>query len=349
MSSSAVRIDPTSQSYLQAIEQWHVQRNNFMKRDWLTLAGLVWIPEKNTKYTIGSDASKNDIEFPGTSTPAQLGALERLDNDRVRFTVTKESLDHFGDDIKVNDEPILAQTAKITTSDNGNVSIDLVPDSDVDSTNQTERESIVSYGSVTWYAIKRAGDRVGIRVKDSQNPPINQFQGIKYYPTKPEYVVDAQWQNLPKTQEEGEEGSRLVPKKLKIANLLGDIRETFASGYLRFKLPNDETSTEYKLYVEGSPDKELFVLFRDGTSGKSTYGSGRFIRINKPDPETGKVQIDFNKAFNPPCAFTPFATCPLPPMDNWLHLQAKANAASGSEKSGGSVEAGETVESQHHL
>ncbi len=82
------------------------------------------------------------------------------------------------------------------------------------------------------------------------------------------------------------------------------------------------TGKQYKLdpVVEGN---QFFIIFADETSGKETYGAGRFLYTSKPD-STGNVILDFNKAYNPPCAFTPFATCPLPPKQNYLRLKVTA-------------------------
>ncbi|KAJ1680176.1 hypothetical protein EV182_000536 [Spiromyces aspiralis] len=307
-------IDPHSAEYKQAIEQWHEQRNEFMRKEWLNIAGLFWL-EHSTKYRIGKDPSINDLELSGATTPAHLGVLERTAHDLVNFTLDPQAVTS-----KPGDWAIRINSVSMTPGE----TIALTPDGN----EKGLPASVVAYDTVSWYPIKR-GERVGIRVKDDENPAIKEFKGIKYSPIKPEYVVCGKWHTL----REGEH-------KLKISDMLGGVRETSASGYLAFKLPESD-GPEYRLYVEGSPDKELFILFRDGTSGKTTYGSGRFLRVPAPDADNN-VQIDFNKAFNPPCAYTSFATCPLPPGDNWLHVQAQK-----AGKGKGMVDAGELADPSH--
>jgi hypothetical protein len=91
-------------------------------------------------------------------------------------------------------------------------------------------------------------------------------------------------------------------------------------GYAEFKL----SGRDYRLrpYLESADAKELFYVFLDQTSAKETYGAGRFLYSEMP--KDGKVVVDFNKAYNPPCAFTPYATCPLPPAENKLPVRIEA-------------------------
>ena len=95
-------------------------------------------------------------------------------------------------------------------------------------------------------------------------------------------------------------------------------------GSIRFRLDR-QISELIAFEVEGD-DKALFLIFRDETSGDETYGAGRFLRAGVL--EGGKVEIDFNRAYNPPCAFTPYATCPLPPPQNWLSVRIEAGEMS---------------------
>jgi uncharacterized protein (DUF1684 family) len=114
--------------------------------------------------------------------------------------------------------------------------------------------------------------------------------------------------------------TRLEPdaKKIPILNILGQVEDTPSPGYVEFELHGQKLRLTP---VEESPN-ELFFIFRDPTAGKETYASGRFL-----DAELGKdgaVVLDFNKAYNPPCAFTPYATCPLPPKENRLAVRIEA-------------------------
>ncbi len=167
--------------------------------------------------------------------------------------------------------------------------------------------TVLKCGTLSWYVIKR-GDRYLIRLKDSANPNISRFKGIARYP------VDKKWRVRAFLQPYD------PPKKIAIANVLGQLSEEPCPGALIFKI-NDK---EYRLdpIAEAGSD-ELFLIFSDETSGRTTYGAGRFLDIKRPD-SSGYTYIDFNKAYNPPCAFSDFATCPLPPRQNHLPLKISA-------------------------
>jgi uncharacterized protein (DUF1684 family) len=94
----------------------------------------------------------------------------------------------------------------------------------------------------------------------------------------------------------------------------------YAPGYVRFSLHGQELTLEPML--ESLDDDQYFFIFRDGTSGKETYGAGRYLYTDVA--QNGRVILDFNKAYNPPCAFTAFATCPLPPPQNRLPVRIEA-------------------------
>ncbi len=176
----------------------------------------------------------------------------------------------------------------------------LVPDVDGEPT-------LLQYGSLSWYVIKR-GDKFLIRLKDSESPALLNFTGVERYPVAKKWRVKARLKPYD------------PPKKLKIANVLGQVSETDCPGVLLFEI---EGKT-YRLEPEGKRgDKKWFLNFSDETSGRETYGAGRYLVLDVPD-EKGDTHIDFNKAYNPPCAFSPYATCPLPPKGN--HLSVKITA-----------------------
>jgi uncharacterized protein (DUF1684 family) len=150
------------------------------------------------------------------------------------------------------------------------------------------------------------GARYALRVKHADAPARTGFHGLQYWPGGPEWVVDA----------------RFVPnppgRTLDIANIIGVIEPTPNPGRVEFK----HNGTAYRLEALEGDDGGLFLVFADGTSGHGSYGAGRFI--DTAPPVDGHVRIDFNQAYNPPCAFTPFATCPLPPGGNRLRLAVRA-------------------------
>ncbi len=150
------------------------------------------------------------------------------------------------------------------------------------------------------------GDRRALRVRDSQAPTRIGFTGIERYPVTERWLVEARFEAHPEGQ------------TIDIANVTGSLDPTGNPGRLHFEIDGQPYSLEA---LDGN-DTELFLIIADRTSGKHTYGAGRFIYI--PKPVDGRTTIDFNRAYNPPCAFTEFSTCPLPPPENRLDLAVTA-------------------------
>jgi uncharacterized protein (DUF1684 family) len=179
------------------------------------------------------------------------------------------------------------------------------------STNGAERElrpdsaDIAKTGRLSLFIIKR-GDKYGVRLKDPESAYLREFHGLEYFPASEAYRVTA----------------KFVPenRKIPILNVLGQTEPSDCPGYAVFRLHGREV----RLYpVLETPDaKNLFFIFKDLTSGKETYGAGRFLDTGLP--RDGKLVLDFNKAYNPSCAFTPYATCPLPPKENRLTVRIEA-------------------------
>lgn len=161
----------------------------------------------------------------------------------------------------------------------------------------------VSLGSVSFYLIERGG-RYGIRVKDTESPARVNFVGLDWYPPDPTWNVEA----------------KLTPAPHKVAfdTEVGVKQEGDSPGYLDF----DRAGQHYRLEPV-TEDGELFLVIRDATSGKTTYAASRFLYANLPDAQ-GVTRLDFNKAYNPPCVFTAYATCPLPPQQNRLTTAIEA-------------------------
>jgi len=161
----------------------------------------------------------------------------------------------------------------------------------------------IAMGSLTMFVIERGGN-FGIRLKDTHSRLRQEFTGLDYFPVNPDYQVR----------------TRLIPdaKRIPILNVLGQVEDTPSPGYVEFEIHGQKLRLTP---VEESPG-ELFFIFRDLTSGKETYGSGRFL--DAEPAKNGEVVLDFNKAYNPPCAFTPYATCPLPPRENRLGVRIEA-------------------------
>jgi uncharacterized protein (DUF1684 family) len=164
---------------------------------------------------------------------------------------------------------------------------------------------VVKVGRLSLFVIKR-GDRYGIRLKDPDSQYVHEFHGIEYFPATEPYRVTAKFVS--------------EPRKIPILNILGQTEDSECPGYAVFRLHGQEV----RLYpiIEVPGDKQLFYIFRDLTTGKETYGAGRFLYSDLP--KNGQVVLDFNKAYNPPCVFTPYATCPLPPKENHLPVRVEA-------------------------
>jgi uncharacterized protein (DUF1684 family) len=163
---------------------------------------------------------------------------------------------------------------------------------------------LVQVGDFTMFVIKR-GDRYGIRLRDIHSSMRSEFTRLRWFPVKEGYRIEAQW--VPYDQ----------PRNISVPNILGQVEEQPSPGYATFKLGGRTLRLDPVL-----EDNRLFFIFRDATTGKSTYGAGRFLYSDLP--KDGRVTLDFNKAYTPPCAFTPYATCPLPPKQNRLTVAIEA-------------------------
>ena len=170
---------------------------------------------------------------------------------------------------------------------------------------RADSDDAVSVARLKLFVIQR-GDRYGIRLKDPESPMRREFHGLEYFPAREEYRVVAQF--VPKA------------RKIPIANIIGQTEPEDSPGYVVFHLQGRQFQLTPVYDDPGS--KDLFFMFKDGTSGKETYGAGRFLDTDPP--KDGRVVLDFNKAYNPPCAFTPYATCPLPPKENRLPVRIEA-------------------------
>ena len=169
----------------------------------------------------------------------------------------------------------------------------------------SSKPSIMSVGSYKWNIIKR-GDKYGIRLHDLNSPAVKSFLGIETYPVDKSWRIEASYVKFPE------------PRKIMVPTIIGTIEENIATGNLSFV----KDGKTYSL-VPIVENDSYFLIFADETNGEETYGAGRFLYTALPD-SNGKVTLDFNKAYNPPCAFTKYATCPLPPKDNYLHLKITA-------------------------
>jgi uncharacterized protein len=278
---SCARKAPKSQidraAYAQELAQWQQKRWAELKSEtgWLTLVGLFWLKEGENKF--GSDAA-NDIALPNQQLSAHAGSFNlqsgvvKLDTSQPGFTV--------------EGKPI--KSSELKTDDDA-------------------QPTIVRLGSLSFQIIKR-GDRLGVRVKDSQNPDRLNFKNTEFYPADVNWRIDAQFEPYK------------PPKQMPIVNVLNMESAESSPGAIKFSVDGKE----YRLDAITEKDEpRFFMIIADKTSGKETYPAGRYLYVDPPDA-SGHVVIDFNKAYSPPCAFTKFATCPLPPKQNRLPFAIEA-------------------------
>jgi len=170
---------------------------------------------------------------------------------------------------------------------------------------------LIALGALTMQVIKR-GERYAIRLKDMNSAMRREFKGLRWYPVSDSFRRTARF--VP----------HQAPQEIAVPNVLGTVEKMPSPGVAVFTLNGQEMRLEPVLET---PDAtELFFIFRDQTAGQTTYPAGRFLYAGLP--KDGELVLDFNKAYNPPCAFTPYATCPLPPPQNVLPARVEAGELS---------------------
>lgn len=170
--------------------------------------------------------------------------------------------------------------------------------------------TLLTVGSVRMNLINRGEDheRLGIRVRDPASPARQAFHGIECFAYDPAWRLTARFEPYP------------MPRQVRLDDVTGGTQIEVSPGVVVF----ETTGQTHRLEVlEDDEEGDFFILFRDTTAGKTTYGSGRFLHVPHPDA-AARVTMDFNFAYNPPCAYTAYATCPLPPRQNRLPLAIPA-------------------------
>lgn len=195
-------------------------------------------------------------------------------------------------------EIIANENAGITSSGEAITKMELLTD-------KSGSPTIIKQASLAWHIIKR-GDRYAIRLRDFENPNINKLDSIPSYPVSTDWIIEAQYVAFDSI------------KKVAVGNMIGGSEDYDVPGKLVFRY--DRKNLELLPFKSG---KGFFIIIGDETSAVETYAAGRYMYVDAPD-ENGKVILDFNKAYNPPCAFTPFATCPIPPPENRLEIAITA-------------------------
>ncbi len=163
------------------------------------------------------------------------------------------------------------------------------------------KPTVLTYNRYSWYVIKREG-KYAIRLKDKESKVLKEFKGIDTWPADQHWRMEAEFKPYD------------PPKNIIIPNVMGSADTNLCFGALEFLIDGKTYTLDP---IGGKGAKNLFIIFSDETSGMESYGGGRFLYVPGPD-SNNKVIVDFNKAYNPPCAFTAYATCPLPPEQNHI-------------------------------
>jgi uncharacterized protein len=260
-------------AYVQSFDKWKAEMVDDLKQSWLPLAGLYWL--KPGANTFGS-ASDNAIVFP--KGPAHCGEFDLQGKD-----VTAKLL------------PEAHATMANQPYGGGKLEADI-----------SGQPSVIDMGSLQFHVIVR-GERVGIRLRDSESPAVANFKGLIFFPLDLNYRVSARW--------EPSDGKKTVD----IPNVLGDTTAVTVAGTVVFKINGQE---QRLTATGGDTARGLSFVFNDLTAKTDTYPGGRFLQT---DPvANGTVVLDFNRAYSPPCAVTPYATCPLAPKENRLTVAIPA-------------------------
>ena len=262
------------------VEEWRRARLSLLTSEsgWLTVCGLFWL--KEGPNTCGDDPSL-DVVLPRGKSPGILGTFWRTDS-LVRFAARPGGEVHH-------------EGALVT-------SLELKSDADQGG------PSVLTHGTLSFYVIKR-GDKLGVRVKDKENPTRANFKGLEYFPIRLAWRHEATFTPYN------------PPRVIKIANAVNIVQDYSSPGALTFE--HEGKTYTLDALAESGEAKELLIMFSDQTAGFETYGGGRQLYTGMPDAH-GKVVLDFNKAYNWPCVFTEFATCPIPPAQNHLPLRVEA-------------------------
>jgi uncharacterized protein (DUF1684 family) len=244
--------------------------------------GLTWLAPGQNRFGSGRD---NEIVLPAGA-PAHAGTF-----------VVGSAGSH---DVKLVVAPGATVTMNGSAAKAGTVPFPFRTDA-------SPTPDVLASGTVSWQIIAR-GDRLGVRVKDSQSATRRAFAGSRWYPIDPAYRAIA----------------RFVPRagstKMVIPDATGGRQTLDSPGTLEMTIAG--TPVRLDPVLDGDDPNDQMIVFRDLTSAHETYGGGRFVRaLRQPD---GTFVVDFNRAYAPPCAFTPYATCPLPPEQNRLKIAIRA-------------------------
>ena len=286
-SAASFAADAQTPSNWQAeLTAWRAERAKDLQapNGWLSLVGLEWL--KPGDNSVGS-AEANALKLKSAAVP-YLGIV-RLNRDSIELLPPANG---YPKGLQVDGKPP-ANPQPLTADEKG-------------------KPSKITIATLQVTVIHR-GDQFGLRIRDSQSPTRTGFHGLKWYPPNPALRVKAQWTPYN------------PPLKRKVPTILGTEVEAEVPGKATFTLDGKTLSLEP--IMEGPGETELFFIVKDTTSQDTSYGAGRFLYTPLPDhglTQRGELWLDFNYLQNPPCAYTPYATCPLPPPQNRLQVALPA-------------------------
>jgi uncharacterized protein len=291
-------------SHVKEINDWRARRSASLLRDdgWLTLIGLDWLERGSNR--IGS-APRNDVVIRNDEVDDWLGVIVVDEMPRVE-----------GGDFLHARVRFVPRMGAGVTHEGRPVTEPLTLYSDME-----ETMTVLQSGTVSFHLIER-GDKLGIRIRDTHARPRREFSGIESYP------IDLRW----RIEGTFHPHDKIIP----IDDVTGLVQNTVSPGAIEFEVNGERHSLDV---LEGGA-RRYFVLFSDATSGRETYGAGRYVYTDHED-EDGSIVIDFNQAYNPPCVFTDYATCPLPPRQNRLSIPIRAGEKNYGDASYGTAGEGE--------
>lgn len=291
-----------------SVEGWHARRVAELEApdSWLALIGLHWLEEG--EHTLGSDPA-SDIVLPDGAAPT-VGTVV-VEGEEVRFRTAA------GVRVTRGIDSTLALPAGTGARPPDTTGLSAVQEALLTEDVGEGKSVVLRHGALNWI-LHPFGDRMALRVRDNQDDTYRAFAatGIERYPVDPAWRVTARW----------------VPheKTVAVPNIVGTVGEAASPAFLELWVDG----RRHTLDVTGEPGRDRYMLvFADATSGSGTYGGGRYLWIDGPDA-SGRVAVDFNLAYNPPCVFSAFATCPLPSPDNRLDLAVTAGERSWAYEQG---------------
>lgn len=274
--------------YHSTFERWHRERLYDLTHPtgWMRLAGLFWLEEGTQTFGGGSESI---IQFPGMESDP-FGEFT-LSGDSVFIRIYADT-DLYIDSVRVASKDPMIIYSPSTVQSGGQFIEEYAP--------------ILTYNELEWFIIKRE-ELFGIRLYNKENDYVDDFEGFVRYPMDSSLVVKARL--IPYAE----------PRTIRVTNILGQVSDAKSPGVLEFQI-----GTEIYTLTPTTEEDKLFIAFSDATNKEETFESGRYLYVDPPAPGSGMTVIDFNKSYNPPCSYSSFSTCQLPPPENWLKIAVYA-------------------------